>query len=335
MLELYTAFRALASRLIEEYNSAHIEQRQRVTMLPTTVLAFYKFTNLEKPSKLKAPLLALCHAQKVKGTILLAQEGINGTIAGPAEGIQAFLDFLEADGRFENLSAKKSYEATPPFYRMKIKIKREIVTLGQPEVDPNKIVGTYVKPEAWNHLIEDPEVILVDTRNIYEYEVGTFKNALNPNTVNFREFPDYVAKHLDPTKHKKVAMFCTGGIRCEKASSFMLQQGFEEVYHLEGGILKYLEDVPLESSLWQGECFVFDNRVTVDHHLQKGNYDLCHACRHPVSETDKQSDKYIPEISCPHCHDTQSEENRARALERAKQMELAQQRGYTHLGESQ
>jgi UPF0176 protein len=215
---------------------------------------------------------------------------------------------------------------------MKVKIKHEIVTLGKPEADPTKVVGTYVKPQEWNALLADPEVLLLDTRNIYEYDVGTFKNAVNPNTVNFREFPEFVAKNLNPAKHKKVAMFCTGGIRCEKASSFMLQQGFEEVYHLEGGILKYLEEVAPENSVWQGECFVFDNRVTVDHHLAKGTYDMCHACRHPVSESDKQSEKYVQNITCPHCFDQQSPENRARAAERAKQMVLAKNRGYAHLG---
>lgn len=301
-------------------------------MQTTTVLALYKFTNLEKPSKLKQPLLELCLAHGIKGTVLLAHEGINGTIAGSQRAIETLLNFLKADGRFENLSAKFSYEATPPFYRMKIKIKKEIVTLGQPHVDPTKIAGTYVKPQDWNKLLEDPEVILVDTRNIYEYDVGTFKNALNPNTINFRDFPEYIASNLDPAKHKKVAMFCTGGIRCEKASSFMLHQGFEEVYHLEGGILKYLEEIPAESSLWQGECFVFDNRVTVDHQLNKGTYDMCHGCRHPVNTTDKQSEKYIKDITCPHCYDHQSSENRARAVERAKQMELADKRGYQHIG---
>jgi len=301
-------------------------------MHPIVVLAFYKFTSLEKPSKLKRPLLDLCLEQGIKGTVLLAHEGINGTVAGPRAGIDAFLAFFQADQRFEGMSAKESYEASTPFYRMKVKIKHEIVTLGKPEADPTKVVGTYVKPQEWNALLADPEVVLLDTRNIYEYDVGTFKNAVNPNTVNFREFPEFVANNLDPAKHKKVAMFCTGGIRCEKASSFMLQQGFEEVYHLEGGILKYLEEVAPENSVWQGECFVFDNRVTVDHHLAKGTYDMCHACRHPVSESDKQSEKYVQNITCPHCFDEQTEENRARAAERAKQMELAKQRGYEHIG---
>jgi UPF0176 protein len=302
-------------------------------MLPTVVLAFYKFTNLDQCHHLKRPLLALCQEQGIKGTVLLAQEGVNGTVAGSQAAIDAFLAFFKADGRFEGLSAKFSYEETPPFYRMKVKLKREIVTLGKPEVDPTRVVGTYVKPNDWNQLLEDPEVVLLDTRNIYEYEVGTFKHAVNPNTVNFREFPEFVAKNLDPAKHKKVAMFCTGGIRCEKASSYMLQQGFEEVYHLEGGILKYLEEVKPENSLWEGECFVFDNRVTVDHALAKGHYDLCHACRHPVSETDKQSEKYVKDVTCPYCYDTQTEINRARAAERAKQMELASQRGTQHIGD--
>jgi UPF0176 protein len=303
-------------------------------MLPIVVLAFYKFTNLDQFHHLKRPLLALCQEQGIKGTVLLAQEGVNGTVAGTQAAIQAFLAFFEQDGRFEDMSAKQSYEATPPFYRMKVKLKQEIVTLGIPEVDPNQVVGTYVKPKDWNKLLDDPEIVLIDTRNIYEYDVGTFKNAVNPNTVNFREFPEFVAKNLDPSQHKKVAMFCTGGIRCEKASSFMKQQGFEEVYHLEGGILKYLEEVKPENSLWQGECFVFDNRVTVDHALAKGTYDLCHACRHPVSHEDKQSEKYIKDISCPHCFDHQTEENRARAIERAKQMDLAKTRGYQHIGDA-
>jgi UPF0176 protein len=303
-------------------------------MQSITVLAFYKFTNLDDFHHLRRPLLALCQEQGIKGTVLLAQEGVNGTVAGPQAGIEAFLDFFKQDGRFEGMSAKFSYESTPPFYRMKVKLKKEIVTLGVPEVDPNQVVGTYVKPQDWNALIQDPEVVLVDTRNIYEYEVGTFKNALNPNTVNFREFPEYVSQNLDPKKHKKVAMFCTGGIRCEKASSYMLMQGFEEVYHLEGGILKYLEEMSPEQSLWEGECFVFDNRVTVDHALSKGHYELCHACRHPVSEEDQQSEKYVKDITCPHCYDQQSEINRARAAERAKQMELAGKRGYQHIGDA-
>lgn len=302
-------------------------------MSHTVVLALYKFTNLDNFHHLRRPLLELCQAHGVKGTILLAQEGINGTVAGPRAGIDALLAFLKADGRFEGLSAKESYDETPPFYRMKVKLKKEIVTLGQPGVDPNKLVGTYVKPKDWNALLADPEVVLLDTRNTYEYDVGTFKNAINPLTTNFREFPEFISKNLDPKKHKKVAMFCTGGIRCEKASSYMLQQGFEEVYHLEGGILKYLEEVPADHSLWEGECFVFDNRVTVDHQLDKGHYEMCHACRHPVSEEDMQSEHYVKDISCPHCFEAQTEENRARAAERAKQMDLAVKRGYQHLGE--
>lgn len=302
-------------------------------MLPTTVLAFYKFTSLPKFHEIKQPLLDLCTAHGIKGTVLLAAEGINGTVAGSQEAIMAFEAFFEKDERFEGMSAKKSYEATPPFYRMKVKLKKEIVTLGVPGVSPTKVVGTYVKPQQWNDLLNDPEVLLVDTRNIYEYDVGTFKNAVNPNTVNFREFPEYVSKNLDPAKHKKVAMFCTGGIRCEKASSYMLEQGFEEVYHLEGGILKYIEEIKPENSLWEGECFVFDNRVTVDHHLEKGTYDMCHACRHPINDADKQSTQYVKDITCPYCYDNQSEENRLRAQERAKQMELAQKRGYAHIGD--
>ncbi len=296
------------------------------------ILTFYKFVTLHKFSKLKAPLLKLCKLNDIKGTILLGGEGINGTISGPKAGIDALREYFDKSTYFAGMNYKESGFTEHPFYRMKIKIKKEIVTIGRQEVDPLAISGTYVEPKDWNTLLQDPEVVLVDTRNTYEYDVGTFKGAVNPNTDHFREFPDYVKASLDPQKHKKVAMFCTGGIRCEKASSYMLQQGFENVYHLKGGILKYLEEVPEQESVWQGECFVFDNRVTVNHQLQKGTYELCHACRHPVSVEDMQSEHFVQNISCPHCIDGQTERNRERAMERAKQIELARERGEPHIG---
>lgn len=297
------------------------------------ILALYQFVRIDRPASLQGELLSLCKKLSIKGTILLGTEGINGTVSGSAQSIQALRDYFKASPYFSDLVAKLSYADDHPFYRMKVKLKQEIVTIGQACANPLKQVGTYIEPKAWNDLISDPEVILLDTRNDYEVEVGTFKNALDPKTTNFREFPDYVEKNLDPKKHKKIAMFCTGGIRCEKASSYMLAQGFEEVYHLKGGILQYLEDVPADQSLWEGECFVFDNRVTVNHDLAPGKYAMCHACRHPISPEEMESPLYIKDISCPRCHDTQSEVNRERAAERAKQMALAEKRGVVHIGQ--
>jgi UPF0176 protein len=238
-------------------------------------------------------------------------------------------------GRFTDLEHKESFADEHPFYRMKVKLKKEIVTLGVLGVSPTKKVGTYVKPEDWNALISDHNVILIDTRNDYEVDIGTFKGAIDPKTTTFREFPDYVAKHFDKTKHKKVAMFCTGGIRCEKASSYMMDQGFEEVYHLQGGILKYLETVPEAESMWEGECFVFDQRVAVKHNLEVGEFDQCYACRHPLSPIEMKSTQYTAGISCPYCYDKISEEKRARLTERQKQVILAKKRGEVHIGEKQ
>lgn len=296
------------------------------------ILAFYKFIRIAEPMALQAPLLALCKDLGIKGTVLLGAEGINGTVSGSSESIATLRAYFDASPYFTDLVAKLSYADEHPFYRMKVKMKQEIVTIGQDCADPLKKVGTYIEPQDWNELLNDPEVVLVDTRNDYEVEVGTFKQAIDPKTTNFREFPEFVEKNLDPKKHKKIAMFCTGGIRCEKASSYMLAQGFEEVYHLKGGILQYLEDVPAENSLWEGECFVFDNRVTVNHDLAPGKYAMCHACRHPISPEEMDSPLYVKDISCPRCHDTQSEVNRERAAERAKQMALAEQRGVVHIG---
>jgi UPF0176 protein len=276
---------------------------------------------------------------KIKGTLLLAEEGINGTIAGFSENIHGLLNYLRTNPLFENrfadLEHKESFSSEHPFYRMKVKLKKEIVTLGVAGVSPTKLVGTYVKPEDWNTLISDPEVLLIDTRNDYEVDIGTFKGAIDPKTTTFREFPAYIAEHFDKTKHKKVAMFCTGGIRCEKASSFMMDQGFEEVFHLQGGILKYLETVPEAESLWEGECFVFDQRVAVKHNLEVGEFDQCYACRHPLSPVEMQSTQYTPGISCPYCYDKISEEKRASLTERQRQVILAKQRGEMHIGEKQ
>lgn len=299
------------------------------------VCALYKFVSLPDYEALRQPLLDCMLAHDVKGTLLLAQEGVNGTVAGSREGVDALLAWLRQDPRLADLSWKESYDTIEPFYRTKVKLKKEIVTMGVEGIDPRQVVGTYVKPADWNALISDPDVVLIDTRNDYEVDIGTFKNAVNPRTTTFREFPEYVKENLDPAKHKKVAMFCTGGIRCEKSTAYLKEQGFDEVYHLQGGILQYLQDVPPEQSLWQGECFVFDNRVTVNHLLQKGNFDQCHACRRPISEDDKKSQFYVPGVSCHHCHNEHDPEQIARYQQREKQMQLAKKRGERHVGGNQ
>jgi UPF0176 protein len=301
-------------------------------MTEVVVAALYKFVTLDDFRELREPLLDACLAAGVRGTLLLAHEGINGTIAGSRQGIDEVLAYLHADPRLADLEHKESTDDHLPFYRMKVKLKKEIVTMGIEGIDPNLCVGTYVKPGDWNRLIDDPEVVLIDTRNDYEYGIGSFRGAIDPHTTSFREFPEYVRSHLDPGKHKKIAMFCTGGIRCEKASAFMLGEGFEEVYHLQGGILKYLEEVPEQDSAWQGECFVFDNRVAVNHALEKGQYDQCYGCRHPITEQDKLSDKYQKGICCPRCFDSLTPDQLARFAERQKQIELAEQRGEVHVG---
>lgn len=301
-------------------------------MSQIVVAALYKFVKLPDYQEIALRLKALCDELGIKGTLLLAEEGINGTVSGTREGIDKLGDFLRADGRFDNLSYKESFYDEPPFYRMKVKLKKEIVTMGVEGIDPKQIVGTYVKPKDWNALISDPDVVVIDTRNAYEYEIGTFERAIDPKTETFREFPSYVANNLDPAKHKKVAMFCTGGIRCEKSTAYLKSQGFEEVYHLEGGILKYLEEVPEEESLWRGECFVFDNRVAVNHKLEKGIYDQCHGCRFPITEEDKLSPHYMLGVCCPRCYDKLTPEQMARFTERQKQIELAKQRNQAHIG---
>lgn len=285
---------------------------------------------------MQAPLLACCEANEVKGTLLLAEEGINGTIAGSSAGINAVLDYLRNDSRLQTLVHKESWAETMPFYRMKVKLKREIVTMGVPNVQAETMAGTYVKPEDWNALIDDPDVVVVDTRNDYEVSIGTFKRAINPHTTSFTEFPQWVKEQSAEggilQNKPRLAMFCTGGIRCEKSTAYMRTLGFDQVYHLEGGILKYLETVPSEESRWDGECFVFDERVSVMHGLEQGHYEFCRACRLPLSAADKASEHFVDGVSCPHCHDKHTDEQKQRFAERQKQVELARQRADRHIG---
>ena len=298
------------------------------------IVAIYKFVELLDFKELRKPILDNCIKFRIKGTILLAKEGINGTIAGKREDIDAFFGYLRRDSRFNNIEYKESTDYSIPFYRMKVKLKKEIVTMGCEGINPSCFSGKYIEPKDWNTLISNPEVTLVDTRNYYEYNIGTFKGAINPNTKNFRDFPSFVKKHLSIKTNKKIAMFCTGGIRCEKSTSYLLQQGFKEVYHLKGGILKYLEEVPKSQSLWQGECFVFDNRVAVDHDLKIGSYDQCHGCRHPITKEDKKSKYFKKGISCHLCYDQLTDDQKLRFSERQKQMDLAANRNYVHMGSS-
>ncbi|MGI9290263.1 MAG: rhodanese-related sulfurtransferase [Gammaproteobacteria bacterium] len=301
------------------------------------VAALYRFVTLDDYTQLKEPLVDKLQALEISGTLLLAAEGINGTVAGDEDQVNTLLDWLQdADiwqGRLAGIEVKKSYTDNKPFARCKVKLKKEIVTMGISGIDPNDVVGTYVAPEDWNALISDPDVITIDTRNDYEVKIGTFKGAINPHTETFREFPGYAERELDPNKHKKVAMYCTGGIRCEKSTAYMKSLGFDEVYHLQGGILKYLEEVPREESLWEGECFVFDERVAVDHDLQPGRYIQCHACRMPLDEHDLQSEHYIKGESCSYCYTKTTPEQRERFRERERQIRLAEERGEAHIGE--
>ena len=298
--------------------------------------AFYHFVTLNDVKSMQPIIQDYCDKKLLKGTILLANEGINGTISGKEKDILNFHKFIKNDDKFfnvfRNLEYKASWSDENPFYRMKVRLKKEIVTLGIPEISPVKKVGTYIKPKEWNALISDPDIILIDTRNQYEVDIGTFRNAINPKTTSFREFPEYVKKNLNQQKNKKIAMFCTGGIRCEKASSYMLEEGFEEVYHLQGGILKYLETVPEENSLWNGECFVFDQRVAVTNELKEGQYSQCYACRHPLSLEELKSDDYNEGISCSYCINKTSEAKKNNLKERQKQINLAKTKGEAHIG---
>ncbi|GLQ17279.1 oxygen-dependent tRNA uridine(34) hydroxylase TrhO [Maritalea porphyrae] len=301
------------------------------------VVALYKFVALPDYRDLRDPIYDFCVQHGIKGALLLAEEGINGTVAGTPESVDKLVEYLERGnlfkGRFKGGEVKFSAASEMPFMRMKVKLKKEIVTLRAPEADPTKVVGTYVEPENWNDVISDDETVVLDTRNDYEVAIGTFEGAVDPQTENFTQFKDFVEKNLDPKKNKKVAMFCTGGIRCEKASAYMLAKGFEEVYHLKGGILKYLEETPQDKSMWNGECFVFDERVSVGHGLVEGDLTLCRACRFPLSPEDMQHKDFIEGQQCHHCVDKISEKSKARAAEREKQIRLAQERGQEHIGD--
>ena len=291
--------------------------------MPIVVAALYHFSALDNVVELRAQLLEFCRAREVKGTLLLASEGINGTVAGNRLSIDQLIDFLQADVRLAGLRHKESYCESPPFARMKVKLKNEIVTMGVPDTDPNVQCGVRVDAREWNALIADPDVLVIDTRNTYEHQIGTFDRAVSPDTETFREFPDFVGRHLDSTRDKKIAMFCTGGIRCEKATNFLLREGFDEVYHLDGGILKYLETVPAEQTMWRGECFVFDDRVAVDAELNPGSYVQCSACRRPISHEERHSADYVEGISCPHCINSVSEDKRRGLAEHKRQQQLA------------
>ena len=301
---------------------------------PIKVAALYRFVAFNAPEELQPLIQAECHVRGIKGTILLAHEGINGTIAGKPDDIDAAVGFLRKLPGCGELDVKYSHAAQMPFYRMKVRLKKEIVTLGVEGIDPKREVGTYVQPEDWNALISDPDTVLIDTRNDYEVAIGTFEGAVDPKTKSFSEFPEWFREHraeLGDGK-TKFAMFCTGGIRCEKSTAFLKAEGIDEVYHLEGGILRYLETVPETDSKWQGECFVFDERVSVKHGLELGSMELCHACRRPVSQDDKASGQFIEGVSCPACYAERSEEDRARFAERQKQIALAKKRGRQHIG---
>ena len=296
------------------------------------IAAFYQFVDLPDFVERKPALLACCEAHDVLGMILLAEEGVNGTIAGPPAGVHAVLDHLRAFPGMGGLQHKESFADTAPFYRMKVRLKKEIVTLGVPGISPTRMAGTYVKPEDWNALISDPDVVVIDVRNDYEVSLGTFKGAIDPRTRHFSDLPEWVEEQDVLKARPKVAMFCTGGIRCEKSTALLRAQGFDEVYHLEGGILKYLETVPEDRSLWEGECFVFDERVSVGHGLKVGDAVLCRACRHPLTKDDLASPLYEAGVSCPHCYGTKTEAQQRSIAERHRQVELAKQRNQRHIG---
>jgi UPF0176 protein len=300
--------------------------------LPVTVAALYRFAPFENHLQMKAELAEFCCARGIRGTLILAHEGINGTVAGTSEAVEGLLEKLQDWPEFAGAEIKYSHAETMPFYRMKVKVKREIVTMGIEDIDPTKSAGAYVEAKDWNALISDEDTILIDTRNDYEVQIGTFKGAVDPDTKTFAEFPAWVEANRDRFEGKKVAMFCTGGIRCEKATAFVKGLGVENVYHLKGGILKYLEEVPAAVSRWEGECFVFDERVSVGHGLIEGEAELCRACRAPLTAQAKASEKYEEGVSCPSCHETRTAEDRARYAERQKQIKLAHARGERHIG---
>ncbi|MEM0900772.1 MAG: rhodanese-related sulfurtransferase [Pseudomonadota bacterium] len=300
---------------------------------PTYVIAaLYHFARVNRAVELQAELKSLCEGASITGTLLLASEGINGTVAGSRDAIDQLIAFLHAQPEFAALEHKESSSEKLPFYRLKVRVKKEIVTMGVPAINPNEIVGTYVEPQDWNDLISDPDTVVVDTRNDFEFAIGTFENAVDPETKSFRDFPDWVHRNENRLKGKKIAMFCTGGIRCEKATAYVKQLGHDQVFHLKGGILKYLENVPRGESKWQGECFVFDERVSVEHGLQVGTHSLCRACRMPLSPEHLKSDQFESGVSCPHCFEKSTERDRQRFAERQRQVELARSRGERHVG---
>ena len=296
------------------------------------IAALYHFMRLPHYASLQAPLQEMLNANGIRGILLLAKEGFNGTIAGAPDALKAALDGIRSLTGVTALDWKTSHAETMPFLRMKVRLKAEIVTMGEPDIDPLSIVGAYVEPADWNALISDPEVLLIDTRNVYETRIGTFRGAIDPSTESFRDFPRYVRENLDPARHKKIAMFCTGGIRCEKASAFMKQEGFEEVYHLKGGILKYLETVDPGASQWDGACFVFDERVAVGHGLTQEDYRLCHGCREPLNADDCTHLDYEAGVSCRFCAPRLTPAQKASARERQHQINLAKARGERHIG---
>ncbi len=296
-----------------------------------TCRALYHFARIDDPAAVQGPLQELCNANGITGSLLLAREGINGTIAGTKPGLDAVLTHIQTLPGFGDIVWKDSPAAEQPFRRMKVRLKKEIVTMGQPDVDPKAAVGHYVEPEDWNDLILSPDVAVIDTRNDYEVSIGTFQGAVDPETDTFRDFPAWWEKNKDRFHNKRIAMFCTGGIRCEKSTNWLLQQGVEDVYHLKGGILKYLEEVPAQKSTWEGECFVFDGRVSVGHGLVEGPHLLCHACRRPILPDDRQRAEYEDGVSCHHCIDETSEADKGRFRERQKQIRLAEERGTTHI----
>ena len=299
------------------------------------VAAMYKFASLPDYEMLQPVIQELCDQAGALGTILLAEEGINGTICAPEDGMTKIMQWIMDEPRFDSISMKFSHSPDQAFLRMKVRLKREIVTMGCPEIKPAEKTGTYVEPADWDALVADPDVVVIDTRNTYETAIGMFEGAVDPETTNFRDFPAWAeALANSEDRPKKVAMYCTGGIRCEKASALMMDYGFDDVYHLKGGILKYLEDIPAQNSSWNGECFVFDGRVAFDHDLQPGSYGMCHACRMPLSEADMQHADYVDGISCHHCRSSQDPERTKRFAERQKQIALAKQRGEAHLGAS-
>ena len=301
---------------------------------PIKVAALYRFASFNQPELLQPQIAAWCAEQGLKGTILVATEGVNGTVAGSEAGIDAVVAHLRTLPGCAELDVKYSHANEMPFYRMKVRLKKEIVTLGVDGIDPKREVGTYVQPEDWNALISDPDTVLIDTRNDYEVAIGTFEGAVDPRTKSFSEFPEWFRAHRDELAagKTKFAMFCTGGIRCEKSTAFLKAEGIDDVYHLEGGILRYLENIPEAESKWQGECFVFDERVSVKHGLELGEMELCHACRRPISQEDKASAHFIEGVACPACYAERTDEDRARFAERQKQIALAKKRGKQHIG---